>query len=140
MRLLDEVPRLLPVNDYGGVLPCGDGCEGVSSPQVCVFPPLALSVGGAGESFNSFAVYLGTIRFLLSSYRLARGGWSWLLKPFAAHTPPPRPFSYGLDEFCAIYVMLKTGRGFFFFKRQSGWQKLIVNLVYNDHRWNGTVI
>ena len=91
MRLLDEVPRSPVVDDYGGVLPRHDGYVGVPSRQRYVFPPLDLGVRGtaAADSIHPKCVR-GTIRFLLPNYRWAYGGQSWLLKPFAAPTPPPR--------------------------------------------------
>ena len=36
--------------------------------------------------------------------------------------------------------MVKTRSGVCYFKPRKGWQKLIVNLVDNEHGWNGTVV
>ena len=76
---------------------------------------------------------------LVASTQLWPGVWRAVLA-FEALCHIYSPLAYGLDEFCYFYTMAKIKSGVRYFKPQKGWQKIIVNLVDNNHGWNNSVV
>ena len=129
MRYCDHLPSMIKVEFCHS----GTDVKEASSTGGVYFHPQILALG----------VQLPLTRFVrdvpghlqVAPTQLAMGAWRTVLA-FEAPYRISSPSACGFDEFCSIYMMVKTKSRVRFFKPRKDWQKLIVNLVDSDHGWS----